>query len=178
MGVRKSNRFTLGKFLHNDPLRGANLPDLPKYGTGEVAEILGIKMWRLQKFLDSPRFQLSASGQVGKGQGSRRLFTKEDMYRLGTAFFLTKDGFGPKLVSEVLQRVEDRDLNDVDEDSRPVRWHIVLIHGRNEPKIELRRSGDPGTNDEEGDIYYTLDLGDITEEIDRRIVSLENSRRR
>lgn len=175
--MRKSSRNTKRQFKRDD-LTGVRLPDVQRFGTGEVAEILDLKMWRLQKFLDSPRFQLSASGHIGKGQGSRRLFTREDVYRLGIAAFLTRDGFGPKLVSEVLQRVEDRDLTDFDEDSTRVHWQIVLRRGGDEPEIELCRSGNLAQDNTKRPIYYAIGLADLTGNIDERIGLLEKSGRR
>src|SRR5207245_9467850 len=73
-------------------------PAVEGFGTGEVAGVLGIPVWRLQKFLDSPQYQLSAEGKLGSGAGSRRVFTREDIYRIAIAKHLVQDGFAAKFV--------------------------------------------------------------------------------
>jgi DNA-binding transcriptional MerR regulator len=163
------------KFLKNDPLSKGNLPEVPRYGTGQVAEILNMKMWRLQKFLNSPRFRLSASGQLGQGQGSRRLFTKEDVCRIGVAAFLTRDGFTPKLVSEVLQRLEDRDLIDFDEDMHEIYWGISLRRGKDGPEIGTFPASIPPDINVAGPVYYAIDFGQIIDQINRRMAALAKS---
>jgi DNA-binding transcriptional MerR regulator len=145
--------------------------DVPKFSTGTVAEILGLQVWRLQKFLDSPQYQLSASGQLGEGKGSRRWFTTEDVYRIGIAAFLAKDGFNPKLIAQILQSFGDRDLLDFDEHGE-VRYGIKLIRTKKGPRLDTFRSGHPPDLKPGGDVYYVLDLGVITVEIDRRIEEL------
>src|ERR1700680_1378682 len=99
----------------------------PIFSTGEVAEILGLGIWRLQKFLDSPRYQLSGPGQLGKGKGSRRLFSTEDVYRLGIANQLVKDGFVAELIGKVVQSFDDSDLLAWDEDGNQVRPGFVAL---------------------------------------------------
>src|SRR6267378_2760181 len=85
-------------------------PALRTFGTGEVAEVLGIPIWRLQKFLDSPQYQLSAEGKLVEGLGSRRIFKMEDIYRIAIAKHLVQDGFAAKFVGLLLQQVDDSDF--------------------------------------------------------------------
>src|SRR5436309_3271092 len=87
---------------------------VPQFSAGAVAEILGLgEVWKLQKILE--RYGLEASGQLGVGKGSRRWFTTTDVYRIGTAIFLGKDGFAPKLIAEILEQIDDRELIDFDD---------------------------------------------------------------
>jgi DNA-binding transcriptional MerR regulator len=134
-------------------------------------------MWRLQKFLSSPRFQLSASGQIGKGEGSRRLFSREDIYRIGIAAHLAKDGFSPKFVSEILQTIEDSDLSDYDEKSERVYWGIAIERQEDKPKIRLLRSGKAPNITVDGPVYYAIDFAQIIDQIDLRIASREESKK-
>jgi hypothetical protein len=141
---------------------------VPQFSTGAVAEILGLEIWRLQKFLDSPRYQLSPTGRLGKGKGSRRWFTTQDVYRLGIAAFVAKDGFAPKMIAKILQQIEDRDLRDFSEDGE-VRKGIALKRTEDEPEFIFFRSGHPPILKAGGDVYYVLDMGEITWDIDSRI---------
>lgn len=172
MGVKRSTGSTIAKWVRQDPLNPPNLPTVPRFGTGEVAQILGMKMWRLQKFLASPRFQLSASRQMGTGHGSRRLFSKEDVYRIGIAAHLTNDGFSPKLVSDVLQTVEDRDLIDFDENGVRIFWGIALRRDQSGPKIELFPSGKPPEISIKGPFYYGIDFAELILNIDKLLLNL------
>lgn len=168
--MRKASSDTLKKFVRQDSLNPPHLPEVRRYGTGEVAQILGMEMWRLQRFLSNPRFQLTASGQLGEGRGSRRFFTKQDVYRIGIAAFLARDGFALRLVSEVLQTVQDQDLIDFDENAARIDSGIALWRREGEPKIEVFSGArEVSVNGP----YYVLNLAEITEEIDGRIRSLE-----
>jgi hypothetical protein len=143
---------------------------LPAFSFGAVCKILGLEAWRLQKFLDSPRYQLRASGQVGEGQGSRKWFSTEDVYRIGIAKFLAKDGFAPKLITDILQRLDDLDLFDLDEDANQVRPGFVALNRTNTgPRIEHILADHPPEIRLDGPVYYVLDLGKLTHEIDSQI---------
>jgi hypothetical protein len=148
------------------------LPDprsRPIFGTGDVAEILGLEIWRVQKFLDSPRYQLS-SKHLGQGRVSRRFFSREDVYRIGMADCLVKDGFVPRIVAQLVQRFDDTDLLSWDETGYRVRpGFVALSRTEGKRKIEdFSREHPPGMS-LGGSIYYVLDVGKLTEEIDRRI---------
>jgi hypothetical protein len=143
----------------------------PQFSSGAVAEILGIEVWQLQNFLGSPRYPLSPSGQLGHGKGSRRWFTTKDVYRIGVAAFLAKDGFAPKLISRILQRIEDQHLLDFDEHGE-VYTSIALSRIAKGPKLSFFRLGHPTDIKEGSDVYYVLDLSRVTGKIDERIRSL------
>ncbi len=103
--TRKSNAFE--KLFEG-------VPNIAPEGfpAGEVAEILGVPVWRLQKFIDSPQYNFSPEGKLGQGQGSRRVFTREDIYRVALAARLVKDGFAAKFVGSILERFDDHDFNE------------------------------------------------------------------
>ncbi len=147
---------------------------LPRFSTGEVAKLLGIPIWRLQKFLDSPTFRLSPSGHLGKGPGSRRTFSARDVYRVGIASFLTQDGFSPTVVSELLQSMEDGDLKNWDKSGEV--YPVIYFH-RGKKGREIRSGGPPEIK-AGGAIYYVLDLGDLISVIDSRIAAADKDRRK
>jgi hypothetical protein len=150
------------------------LPDprsRPVFNTGAVAQILEIPIWRLQKFLDSPRFELSVSDQLGSGRGSRRLFSREDVYRIGIANRLVADGFGAKKVAEAVKDFDDSDLLKWDEQGRQIRLGFVAMcrtrgSGR---KTEYFPAARPPDLTLGGFIYYVLDVGNLIEGINERI---------
>lgn len=149
---------------------------VPRFSAGAVARIVGLDdVWKLQKLLDSPRYRLKASGQLGEGKGSRRWFTDRDIYRIKVAAHLIRDGFAPKVVSAVLEDIEDPELNSVDEEGRRTGF-VTFSRGVKGPKLSLRRSAKPPEIKPEGPIYYALDLGQITSEIDERIAKFMNKK--
>ena len=147
---------------------------LPTFGTGEVARILGVEIWRIQSYLDSPKYQISPTGQqLGTGRGSRRVFTDEDVYRLGIAEHLVRDGFSYKFVSKALQQIDDEDLlGPFDSEGRELDLVYALVGGeenlqvhgisRNKTIADLaKRFKSPS--------LYLLDITKIVIEIQKRM---------
>jgi len=148
---------------------------LRTFGFGDVLRIVGIEKWRLQNFLNGRRFHLSATGgQLGKGQGSRRMFRLEDLYRIGIADFLVRDGFAPNCVSSVLQWIEDQDLISFDEKGRADPPTIGFVREKDGPK--LANVADSETilpSAQSGVVYYVLPLAQIVQGIDDRIEKMK-----
>ena len=153
-----------------DALRTPAFP-VETFGTGEVAQILDVPMWRLQKFLQGQRYDLSPTGQIGKGRGSRRLFTRMDIYRIAIAARLTQDGFAPTFVAEAVQQIDDEDFID------PMGYAVDSVfaferrEGRPAPRVypakQPLKMGKPDSP------YYVLDLSEIIHEVDGRIKTLK-----
>lgn len=136
------------------------------FGAGDVEKLLRIKSWRLQKFLSSNRYQLTPSGRLGKDrQGSRRLFRLEDLYRIAIADFLVRDGFSPKFVSRALQFIENSDLLNFGEKGRQVPPLLGVVRRLKGPEFEYM----PESESSEWRPYYVIDLGQIVEDVDRRV---------
>jgi hypothetical protein len=147
---------------------------VPRFSAGAVAKIVGFKdPWKLQKLLGSPRYRLRASGQLGEGKGSRRWFTEGDVYRIGVAADLIRDGFAPRVVSAVLHDLDDGDLTWVDEQGMRIGF-ITFSRGGAGPKVGLFRSARAPEIRPEGPIYYALDLGRVLRQVDQRIQSLQS----
>lgn len=151
-------------------------PEIPAFGTGEVAEILGVPIWRLQKFLDSPMYQLSPEESLGKGRGSRRVFSREDIYRIAIAKHLVQDGFAAKFVGLLLQQIDDSDFYEShDQDGRevtPPGW-LGLIRGTSRPVLKLFYSKRPPNLGEKDSPYYVLNLDEAIGEVDKRIAKMK-----
>jgi hypothetical protein len=143
------------------------------FGTAEAAKILGIPIWRLQKFLDSPRYQLSPEGKLGKGKGSRRVFRIEDIYRIAIAVQLVRDGFEATFIGSILRQIEDRDLMHLDEKGSEAPIGIALERSIKGPKLQTFDPKHPPKVGVAGAPYYVLDLGDVISEVDGRIAKLK-----
>ena len=141
------------------------------FGAGDVEQILGMESWRLQKFLSGKRYQLTPSGQIGKRmQGSRRVFRIEDVYRIGIAGFLVRDGFAPNFVSSVLQWIENEDLIAFDEKGRMPPLTVGFVRGKEFPEFrELSASDAIDATSDSGVIYYVLRLDQIIAGIDESV---------
>ena len=151
-------------------------PALYTFGTGEVAKVVGIPIWRLQKFLDSPQYQLSAEGMLGAGLGSRRVFKMEDIYRIAIAKHLVQDGFAAKFAGALLQRIEDGDFygsHDQDGKEVPPPGWLGLIRGTNRPVMKLFYSERSPKLGEKDSPYYLLNLDEVKGEVAKRIAKLK-----
>jgi hypothetical protein len=151
-------------------------PPLYTFGTGEVAEVLGIPIWRLQKFLDSPQYQLAVEGQLGSGLGSRRFFKMEEIYRIAIAKHLVQDGFAAKFVGSLLQQVDDSDFygsHDQDGNEVPPPGVLALFRGETGPTLKLLDSKQPPKLGEKGSPYYVLNLDEVKEEVSRRMAKMK-----
>jgi len=131
--------------------------EFPRFSSGEAAEVLKMPIWRLQKFLDLESYPLWPTAQLGRGKGKRRMFSKEDLYRVAIADFLLKDGFTPKVVAEVLQMIEDRDfINYDDEGESTLGFYMIREPSTRERPVRLFR---PDRSHPPREAYYSLDFG-------------------
>src|SRR2546430_3786897 len=138
------------------------LKEVPKvalegFPAGEVARILDVPMWRLQKFIDSPQYKFSPEGKLGTGQGSRRVFTREDIYRVALAARLVEDGFAAKFVGSILEEFEDYPFyGSHDRKGRVLSppGSLGLLRGAGGPKLKFFDSKQPPKFGERDYPYY------------------------
>jgi hypothetical protein len=166
---RKSKAFEkLFKGVPNIALEG--------FPAGEVAEILRVPMWRLQKFIDSPQYKFSPEGKLGKGQGSRRVFTREDIHRVALAARLVEDGFAAKFVGSILEQFEDYDFNEShDREGKELSppGLLGLFRSAGGPRLKFFDNKRPPKLGELDSPYYVLNILEVTAEIDKRIVRMK-----
>ncbi len=152
---------------------------VPRWSTRDVIEVLGVAASRLQNFLLSNVYGLSPALQTGTGRGSRRLYSREDIYRLKVASTLFSDGFRPETVAKVLGIIEDGHFLDWDsQGNERTPGRIVFRRTSQGPQPEhlffdkapARRPNEP--------TYYTLDLAEVVEQVDREIAALEKRRQK
>jgi hypothetical protein len=152
----------------------AGIPEVrvPHFGSGEVSGILKVEFWRLSRFLS--RYELKSSGKLGQGRGSRRWYTTLDVYRIATAMYLIRDGFAPKLVAQIMQRLEDEHFYGGPNESGEFSGFGIFLRRRGAgPEVGTFRANKPPEMKADGEIYYALNLSTITRSVDRRIASLE-----
>lgn len=147
-------------------------PSRATFGTGDVARILNLPIWRVQKFLDSPKYNLSPQGKLGEGHGSRRLFTREDILRIAIAARMLEDGCTAKFIGLVLEQIEDHDLRpSQDNEGREMPPPAILgvLRGGKGPlvrfynnKLQPHIAGDEAP-------YYLFNLDGLMAETDKRI---------
>src|SRR5260370_33925081 len=117
---------------------------MPRFSAKDVAELLAVPNWRLQKFLNSPQFGLSSAGHlIGRGRGSRRTFSRNDLYLIGLAARLVRDGFAAKFIGQVVESLADIRFVEMDEQGNELTLGIVFGRGAKGPKIERFRSDRP-----------------------------------
>jgi len=143
--------------------------DIPQFTAKEVVRILEIEEWRLQKFLNSPQYQLSASGRLGRGRGSRRLFSRADILRFGVADHLVRDGFSPRFVADALQQIEDEELEGVGREGEPVDMSVIFSQRKGGAVARFIRRNEISTALSTEVSSYFLDLPKLTGRIEQRI---------
>ncbi len=147
---------------------------LPRFRAGQVARVFGFEMWQFQRFLE--RHTIAPAKQFGKGRGSLRLFSQNDIYRIGIALRLITDGFGHKIVREALRQIDDSDLVEVDAQGRDIYGGIAFRRGKKGPEMEIFRSGSLPEIKPSGPYYYAFDFGNLIREIDRRTATVEGKK--
>lgn len=153
-----------------DLLLGVSKPPVPSFGTGDVAEILGVPIWRIQSYLDRPSYRLKPEGQLGTGRGSRRVFSAEDVCRIAVAAQMVLDGFSTTFVGEILQQIDDRDFRPRHDDQGN-ELDVYELFGllRTEKGARLCFYTRPPAFGQSDSPYYVFEFGKVVGEIDKRI---------
>jgi hypothetical protein len=139
-------------------------PELPVhiFRASDVTGILGIEKWRLEKFLTGTQYKLSPSGHIGKGKGSWRLFSHHDLFRLATASRMVDDGFTVKLVSTVLQNIDDNELLETDEHGESTALDLGIFRTEEGPQVGFLGAFKTQP-------YYVLPLRQLISDVNQRI---------
>jgi len=169
--VKAKSRSAPGPLFPESPA-----PEIPAFGTGDVAQILDLPIWRVQKFLDSPQYNLSPEGQLGSGHGSRRFFTRDDIVRMAVAVRMVQDGFAAKFVGQILEGIDDYDLSwshDQEGNVVPPPDLLTLRRGEKGPVPKLSGSAKLPRLGERDSPYYALNLNEIIKALDTRIAELK-----
>lgn len=155
--------------------------ELPTFGTGDVAWILKAEFWRIQKYVDSPKYPISPSGRLGSGRGSRRVFTDTDVFRFGIADRLVRDGHSYKFVSKALQQLKDEDLlGPFDSEGQELDRVYVLIGG--EENLQVKPIERDNTIEDlakrfKSPSLYLLDINKIVFELQKRMMEIQKRKK-
>jgi hypothetical protein len=156
-----------------DFIRTAPAP-VREFGTGEAAEILDIPIWRLQKFLDSGQYNLTAEGRLGRGKGSRRVFRKEDLHRIALANWLVKDGFAPQFIGSVVQQLDDNEIDVyLNHEGEETSLGVAFHRGEDGPTVTIYYVKKVPALGQKNSPFYRLDLDDVFREVDQKIYKLK-----
>jgi hypothetical protein len=167
----------------DDPLTSDVLstPELevPRFfGAGAVAKILKIDDWRVQKFLTSTQYGLSSSEKSATVQGARRVFTDLDVLRIGVAAHLTRDGFTPTLVAQVIDTIANNELLGVDNRGRDAHFGLALSRGEKSPAVDVFLWDERQEFVKQNQPYYQLDLGEFCKTVRRSMKEVNDSKRK
>jgi DNA-binding transcriptional MerR regulator len=150
---------------------GGEALQIPMLTSREVTETLGIKMPRLERFLEN--YELEPA-QRGQGQGTQRLFSLDNVRRLAIAKWLLADGFQPRLVAKIIEDLKDRQFVEYDNAGRELSLSLVL---RRDPELKKRKAEIVSTRSGKAapmkealkNAYYSLDLDPLIAEVDERV---------
>jgi hypothetical protein len=72
---------------------------------GEIAKILGMPLTKVKNWTIGRPLKIEASVKTASGQGSRNLFSMEDVYLIGLANELSKAGLAAKAIGKLIEAV-------------------------------------------------------------------------
>jgi MerR HTH family regulatory protein len=156
-----------------DRALGSQIPlQEPEFLAGAVTKALGVSTGRLQKFVR--RYQITPAEHFGSGPGSRRVFSRTDVYRLAVVVRLFQDGFSHGTIEDILDRIDVYQLLGVDSEGGPSPVVMVLRRAKETFKIDAYspKSVPPITRTSAE--YYRLDLDLLRDEVDAQLPAARN----
>lgn len=75
------------------------------FESSEVCNLLGIKPFYLNKFVERGQFAIRPSATRGKGRGSRRRYTEDDVFAVALVWWLFEGGLRSKTIDWVLRQL-------------------------------------------------------------------------
>lgn len=79
------------------------------FKTGEVADLLGLPVWRLMKFFQGKEYGLGTRKAPGK-KGIHRIYTIENVCEIALAHWLFESGLRSSVIGEVLRQLRSSEL--------------------------------------------------------------------
>lgn len=139
----------------------------PEFLAGPVLKALGVLTGRLQKFVR--RYKMKPAEHFGSGPGSRRVFSRKDVYRLAVVVRLFKDGFSLGAIEDILEFIDDEQLLGIDKEGRPNPVVIVLRRSEETFKIDAYSPANIPAITRASAEYYRLDLDLLRDEVDTQL---------
>ena len=75
------------------------------FESAEVTEVVGIQPLYLNKCIERKQYGIQASLRAGKGRGSRRLFSEEDVFGVALVWWLFESGLRKLAIQYVLNQI-------------------------------------------------------------------------
>lgn len=75
------------------------------FQSAEVTEVVGIQPLYLNKCIEREQYGIEASLRAGKGRGSRRLFSEEDVFGVALVWWLFESGLRSGAIQYVLNQI-------------------------------------------------------------------------
>jgi hypothetical protein len=151
------------------------------YGTKQVAAILHIPEWRVKNFSEGAAYGLPPSAlPFGKGRGSRRLYTFQDLLRFAIADELVHCGFTPEDVGKAVREIPESMLTFWTEEWIEGRKRtrlpvLVNIHGdwRVLKQAEAKKLASGVLTNDDWRGLFILNFPSLLESVVQRITELE-----
>jgi hypothetical protein len=121
-------------------LGGAGLQEF--FETAEVTELVGIPLILLNKLVERSQYGVHASVRAGRGRGSRRLFSKDDLFGIALVWWLFESGLRTKVIQFVLNQICGPKRNSKANDA------AMLLKERESDLLLIKRT--PRTETKEG----------------------------
>lgn len=111
----------------------------PDFETMEVSSLLGIPPILLNKFVERGSYGIVPSVRSGKGRGSRRRFSQDDLFGIALVWWLFESGLRTKTIQYVLNQICGRRLGSKASDAARivVERNAELLIIRREPRKEV-----------------------------------------
>ena len=151
------------------------------YGTKQIAAILDIPEWRVKNFTEGAAYGLPPSAlPFGKGRGSRRLYTDQDLLRFAIADELVNCGFTPEDVGEAVREISESMLTSwteqwIDEHKRTQLPILVNVHGewRVRKQAEVKKLASEVLSNDDWRGLFILNFPSLLESVVQGITELE-----
>ena len=78
--------------------------------TAQVAEVLELPEWRVIKFAQGKEYGIKPAFSTGKGSGSRRLYSLENVFQFGLALRLLETGLRSKVIGRVIRMLREQEM--------------------------------------------------------------------
>lgn len=122
------------------------------FDTQQVLQIVGIRAFYLNRFVERSQYGIAPSVRSGSGRGSRRLFSSDDIDGIALVWWLFESGLRSRAIEYVLNQVCGGKLNSKANDAAKILiddgWEILVVRrwprestdaGREYPKQEVFR---------------------------------------
>ncbi len=81
------------------------------FGSGDLARLLDVPLWRIKNFSQGPAYKLAAAAAIGSGNRKMRVYPAVDLFRFAIANQLEQSGHDPESIGAALDAISTNTLN-------------------------------------------------------------------